>query len=38
MVKGAFCEWKEQINQLVCVGVLVSKGTLPKILEETNNP
>lgn len=34
MVKRAFCEWNEQINMLVCAGVLVPKGTLPKTSEK----
>ena len=38
MVRWAFCEWNKQINKVVYTGVLVSKGSLLKTLEETNNP
>lgn len=37
MVSWALCEWNKQINKVVYTGVLVSKGTLLKTLEETNN-
>lgn len=38
MVRWAFCEWNKQINKVAYTGVLVSKGSLLKTLEETNNP
>lgn len=37
MVSWALCEWNKQINKVVYTGVLVSKGSLLKTLEETNN-
>lgn len=37
MVMGTLCEENKQINMLVCAGILVPKGVLLKISEDTIN-